>query len=308
MSAIDTAIVGAITDCLRLDSKVVAFECDLACPCNFLEGLRQEFGDRVRIYNGGVEGITGLALGAAIAGLRPVLKLDSSAQFVAAYQFFSDIVAKLPTISNANLDAPLVAICPSGPGLALGIEHDNALESLAAKIDGFCCYFARGASDIAGLLTKALSEERPALILYSPLSEEQIDSASYNGKDLTVIAWGHNYNRAQMIAKKVFEEQASELTVLNLQNIAPLDKDSILKAVSHTHRVVIISDGTETSSFGSELAAFIQKEALDELDAPVIDLPFWYSSLRYLPSFVEYDESFTEYCLNAIKGILSDRY
>ena len=302
----ETAIVEAITNCLRLDSKVVAFECNPVYPCNYLECLTQEFGGRVKVYAGGVEGLTGLALGAAIAGLRPILKFDSSVQFISGYQFFSDIAVKLPTISNANLDAPLVALCPSGPGLPWGLEHDNTLESLAAKIDGLNCYFATG--DISELLAKALSEERPALILYSPLSTECIESESYNGKDLTLIAWGHNYYRAQRIAKKLFEEQASELTVLNLQTIAPLNKDAILKAVSHTHRVVIISDGTELSSFGSELAAFIQKEALDELDTPVLNLTFWHTPARYLTSFTDYDESFTEYCLNAIKRMLSDRY
>ncbi len=302
----DTSILAAIRNCLELDSKVVAFECSSPSLESILGQIEQDYVGRVRICSGAVQGVTGLAFGAAIAGLKPILKFNSPIQFIESYQFFSDIVTKLPIISSANLDAPLVTLCPSGPGLPWGVEHDNALESLAAKIEGLSCFFAT--DDVSELLNEALAEEKPAMIFYSPLDCALEDFPSYSGKDLAVIAWGHNYKRAQRIAKVLREESGYELTVLNLRQIFPFNKEEILKVVSHTHRVVVISDGSQTSSYGNEIASFIQKEALDELDAPVLTIPFWYASMRYLPSYTEYDDKFTRYCLDAIKDLLGDRY
>ena len=302
----DTSILAAIKNCLELDSKVVAFECSSPSLDNVLGQIEQDFVGRVRICNGAVQGVTGLAFGAAIAGLKPILKFNSPIHFIESFQFFSDVVTKLPIISSANLDAPLVTLCPSGPGLPWGVEHDNALESLISKIEGLSCFFAT--DDISELLNEALAEEKPTIILYSPLDSDLEDISNYCGKDLAVIAWGHNYKRAQSIAKKLRDECNYELTVLNLKQIYPLNKEEILKVVSHTHRVVVISDGSQTSSYGNEIASFIQKEALDELDAPVLTIPFWHTAMRYLPSFTEYDEKFTRYCFDTIKDLLSDKY
>ncbi|MGI6524483.1 MAG: alpha-ketoacid dehydrogenase subunit beta [Bdellovibrionota bacterium] len=310
------AVTEALFAAMSEDSKVLAFECTFErnTPTATWSKLIDTFSpQRARSVNGYTSAVIGTALGMTIAGLRPIVRLDSPAQILSAYQFLFDAVSKLPQISGGNLNSPLIITAPSGAGTPYGPQHDVAIDTLTAIIPNLSVVVPSNAYEAKGLLCASFQEDHPVLILESPLLYDSLADTpqeSYSlpleettvlrsGHDLTLIAWGHHVRRACYIADRLNSENI-KCDVLNLRSLAPLDLDTITLSVEKTHRVAIIDDGPTQAGFGTILAAIIQRELFSHLKSPIKVISFWEELPRYLPKIKEYDTAFTHRCLTEL--------
>ena len=316
----DEALNEALASTLSTDNRVLALECTLESesPSAIWQNLLSKYsGQQVKSTPGSPATLVGIATGAAIAGLKPVLRFHSPAQLLAGCQFLTSTLGRIPTITNNNLDAPAVIIAPSGPGLPFGTQHDIALESILSNIPDILVIYVSGAYEMKGCLLAAIQEERPVIILESPLlrdKKENVPETDYilsfdetpllhSGQDLTLLAWGYNVKRALNISNEL-ENSNIQCDVINIRTLNHLDLGTIANSVQKTHRVAIIEDDFSIGSFGGQLSAKIQKEFFSQINHPIERFSFWKGTPHYLPHLDECDKSFTENCILELRKSL----
>jgi pyruvate/2-oxoglutarate/acetoin dehydrogenase E1 component len=260
------------------------------------KGLLEEFGcDRVRSTPISESAIIGSALGAAMTGVRTVAELmyiDFSG--VAMDQIINQ-VAKMTYMSGGNAKVPIVIRTQEGGGRGNAAQHSQCLEGLFFHIPGLKIVMPSNAYDARGLLKTAIRDDNPVMfiehkMLYAtksaipdeeyliPLGQADIKR---KGKDVTIVTISYMVTVALQAATRLAEE-GIEAEVIDLRTLVPLDIETVLKSVRNTNRVVIVHEECRRGGFGAEIAAQIQEQAFDFLDAPVErvgakDVPMPYS-------------------------------
>jgi pyruvate dehydrogenase E1 component beta subunit len=261
------------------------------------QGLLEEFGDRRVIDTPITEhGFGGLGVGAAMAGLRPVVEFMTFNFAMQAIDHIINSAAKTRYMSGGQLGCPIVFRGPNGAASRVGAQHSQCYASWYGHVPGLKVVAPYGAADAKGLLKTAIRDPNPIIfleneILYGrsfevPEGEHLVPIGSAAvvraGKDVTIagfsIAVGYALEAAEMLAGEGIEAE-----VIDLRSIRPLDAETIAASVARTHRLVTVEEGWPFAGIGAEIAALVMERCFDELDAPVarvhgVDIPLPYAA------------------------------
>ncbi|MEO3706880.1 alpha-ketoacid dehydrogenase subunit beta [Trichormus azollae] len=228
---------------------------------------------------------TGIAVGAAMTGLRPIIEGMNMGFLLLAFNQISNNAGMLRYTSGGNFKIPMVIRGPGGVGKQLGAEHSQRLEAYFQAVPGLKIVACSTPYNAKGLLKAAVRDNNPVLffehvLLYNlkeNLPEEEyvlpLDKAEVvrRGKDVTILTYSRmRYHVTQAV--KTLEKQGYDPEVIDLISLKPLDFDTIGPSVRKTHRVVIVEECMRTGGIGAELTASINDSLFDELDAPVLRL------------------------------------
>lgn len=259
-------------------------------------GLLKEFGARRVVDTPIAElGFTGIGVGAAMVGLRPVIEMMTMNFALLAIDQIVNGAAKVRYMSGGQIGCPLVIRGPGGAALQLGAQHSQAFESWYANIPGLKVVMPATPADAKGLLKSAIRDDNPVIfiegeMLYNqkgevPEGEHLIPLGRADikrpGNDVTIICHSKTVAPAMNAAKSLADEGV-DAEVVDLRTIRPLDQDAILASVAKTHRVVVAEEGWGFAGVGAQVVDLIQREAFDDLDSPVIrvhqaDVPMPYN-------------------------------
>lgn len=262
------------------------------------EGLLEKFGpDKIIDTPISEAAFSGLAVGAAMMGMRPVVEfMFWSFCYVAFDQIFNN-AASIRYMSGGLINVPIVFRGPANGGTNVGATHSHTPENFAANTPGLKVICPSTPADAKGMMKAAIRDNDPVCvmentILYNlkgevPEEEDFIIPLGKartvcQGNDLSIIAHGHSVMVALQVAETLQEKHGVSVEVLDLRSIRPLDLDAILHTVRKTNRVLLVEENKPFCGVDSQIAYLIQEHAFDHLDAPVkrvsaIDVPQAYS-------------------------------
>jgi pyruvate dehydrogenase E1 component subunit beta len=261
-------------------------------------GLLEEFGERrVRDTPISENTIVGMGVGAAMTGLRPVVELMTINFSLLALDQIVNHAAHIHYMFGGAAKVPLVVRMPQGAGHQLGPTHSHCLEAMYLHVPGLLVAVPSTASDAKGLLKAAIRDDNPVIFieheyLYGqrgdvPEGDDHVvnfgqAAVRREGTDVTIIGISRMAVTAEKAATILAEQHDVEAEVIDPRTLRPLDLDTILASVRKTNRVVIVEEGWPHGGVGANLAALIQEQAFDDLDAPIVrvtgaDLPMPYS-------------------------------
>jgi pyruvate dehydrogenase E1 component beta subunit len=281
------AVRAALTEEMERDERVVLLGEDIGVYGGthlITDGLLERFGPRRVIDTPIAEGgFTGAAIGMAMMGLRPVVEMMTwNFSFQAADQIIQN-AAKLRYFSGGQASVPLVLRGPNGGGVQLSAQHTHSLESFYGHFPGLKVVSPATPADAKGLLLAAIRDPDPVLVLeagalYGTKGEVAEGDAvvpfgrariARVGTDVTLIGYGRQVMMLERAAETLAAEEGISAEVLDLRSIRPLDERTIVASVRKTHRAVVVQEQWRLFSVASEVAALLQEQAFDELDAPV---------------------------------------
>jgi len=265
------------------------------------QGMLDEFGPK-RVIDTPISelGFTGVAVGAAQQGLRPIVEYMTWNFAVLALDQILNTASKMLAMSGGQVSCPIVFRGPNGSAGQLGAQHSTAFESYYANIPGLKVISVSNPYDAKGLLKQAIRyEEDPVIFMesevmygekgevpeeeyYIPVGKADIKRA---GRDVTIVSWNKMMKVALGAAAELEKENISA-EVIDMRTIRPLDWMTILESVKKTNRLVIVEEQWPFASISSEIAYRIQKEGFDYLDAPVRRITAADAPLHYAPNLV----------------------
>jgi pyruvate dehydrogenase E1 component beta subunit len=275
---------------MRSDPRVFVLGEDVAegGPYTATKGLAEEFGaDRVRNTPISEAAITGVAIGAAQAGLRPVLEIMYVDFLTLALDQLVNAAAKAHLMSGGQLSVPLVLRTQGGAGYRGGAQHSQSLEAWLTHVPGLKVVMPATATDAAGLLASAIEDPNPVVFvenktLYFRREEVRDEAVPLGvartvraGRDVTIVATSRMVHEAVTAAERLAAD-GIEAEVIDPRTLVPLDLDAIVASVRRTNRLVIAHEAVTHGGFGAEIAAAVQAAAFDDLDAPIarVGAPF----------------------------------
>ncbi|KAF1084964.1 2-oxoisovalerate dehydrogenase subunit beta [Sporotomaculum syntrophicum] len=259
-------------------------------------GLLEEFGPR-RVKDTPVSeaGIAGLAVGASVMGLLPVVEIMFNPFFTIAADQIVNHAAKLRYLSGGKSKFPLVVRIKTGAGMGAGCQHSHNLEAWLAHSPGLKVVMPATPADAKGLLKSAIRDENPVIFIEDiilhwvpgPVPEEDytipigVADIKKPGTDVTVVTWSKALGTAFKAAGQL-EQEGISVEIVDLRSLVPLDEATVLESVRKTGRLVVLHEATRTGGFGGEIAALAAEKAFDALKAPVLrvtapDIPVPYS-------------------------------
>ena len=281
------AVREAISDAMTRDDRVFLMGEDVGhyggCYAVSM-GLLDQFGpERIRDTPLSESGFTGAGIGAAMAGMRPIVELMTVNFSLLALDQILNSAATLRHMSNNQFGVPLVIRMATGAGKQLAAQHSHSLEGWYAHIPGLRVLAPATLEDARGMLQTALDDPDPVLIfenvmLYNAegmLSETagrvDIDRAALRrtGDDLTIITYGGSLEKCLAAAEKLGDEHQIGADVIDLRTLRPLDMETILASVEKTRRVLIVDEGWRSGSLAAEIGMRLAEDAFFELDAPL---------------------------------------
>ena len=260
-------------------------------------GLTEKFGiERVRETPISESTFCGAGVGAAIAGMRPVVEVQIFDFVTLMMDMLVNQAAKFRFMNGGTGKVPLVVRGPQGGGIRMAAQHSQSLEAWFAHIPGLVVIAPSTPYDAKGLLTAAIRDDNPVVFLEhkmlylgqtGPVPQESyaipIGKADIKraGTDVTIVATQLMVERA-LSAARVLEREGISAEVIDPRTIKPLDEETILASVRKTNRLVIVHEACLTGGFGAEVSAMVMEKAFDWLDAPVIrvaaqDVPIPYN-------------------------------
>ena len=228
-------------------------------------------------------GFTGAAIGMAMLGMRPIVEMMTwNFSFQAADQIIQN-AAKLRYFSGGQASVPLVIRGPNGGGVQLSAQHTHSLEGFYGHFPGLRVVSPATPADAKGMMLTAIRDPDPVVFLEAgalygtkgevPDGDETVPFGKANvareGTDVTLVAYGRQVNLLLRIAEKLANEDNINAEVIDLRSIRPFDEATILDSVRKTNRAVVVQEQWRWFSVASEVAALIQEQAFDDLDAPV---------------------------------------
>ena len=247
------------------------------------KGFMDEFGaNRVIDTPISESGFTGMSVGAALRGLRPVVEIMYIDFFSVCFDPIINQAAKMRYMTAGQVNVPIVIRAPQGAGRRNAGQHSQSLEALLTHIPGLKVVTPATPYDAKGLLKAAIRDNDPVVFIEHKLlyaSKGDVPKDEYiiplgkadlkrTGKDVTIIAYSRQVNFALQAAKEL-AEAGIDAEVLDLRSLVPLDWEAIAESVKKTHRVVIVQEAVKRGGYAGEIAAQIQEELFDELDAPI---------------------------------------
>lgn len=280
------ALLSAMQEEMRRDKKVFIMGEEVAQyqgAYKVTQGLLAEFGDKRVIDTPITEhGFAGIAVGAALAGLRPIVEFMT---FNFAMQAFDQIInsaAKTNYMSGGQLGCPIVFRGPNGAAARVGAQHSQNFAATYAHIPGLKVIAPYSAEDCKGLLISAIRDDNPVIFLENEIMYGQTFSVPKTvnpieigkakilrkGSDVTIVAFSLQVGYA-LAAADILATAGISAEVIDLRTIKPLDEEAIIASVVKTNRLVTVEEGWFFSGIGATISAIIMRDAFDHLDAPV---------------------------------------
>jgi pyruvate/2-oxoglutarate/acetoin dehydrogenase E1 component len=303
------AICRALADEMRADPSVMVLGEDVGAAGGVFkatEGLFEEFGPmRVRDTPISETAILGAAVGAAMAGMRPVAEMMFIEFLGVALDQVVTQAAKMCYLSAGQFSVPMVVRASAGAGLGFGAQHSQTLETWLLNTPGLKVASPSGSRSAYRVLRAAIRDPDPVVVLepralyftredFDPAAElpSSLGSARRvrGGDAATVVALGQMVRVAAQAAESVAETWPVDL--LDLETILPWDRASVLESVARTHRLIVVEENPYTGGWGADVVAHVVERGWDSLDAPPVrvtcpDVPVPFSAAlerRYLPS------------------------
>jgi pyruvate dehydrogenase E1 component beta subunit len=322
------ALRDALAEEMRSDESVFVMGEDVGVfqgAFKVTEGLLDEFGEkRVRDTPISENTIVGMGVGAAMAGLRPVVELMTVNFALLAMDQIVNHMAAIPYMFNGQVRVPMVVRMPGGGGHQLGPTHSHSLEALFLHIPGLLVAAPSTPADGKGLLKAAIRDDNPVIFiehetLYGSRGEipdgegdgiVNFGEAAVRreGTDVTIVGILRMADVAQKAAKTLANEHRVEAEVIDPRTLRPLDLDTILRSVRKTNRVVVVEEGWPHGGVGANIAALIAEQAFDHLDAPPqrvtgADVPMPYAK-RLEQAAIPHAEHVVSAALATLEGTL----
>ena len=281
------AVNQALHDAMQVDDSVFVIGEDVAAaggPFKATRGLLETFGPE-RVYDAPIAEavITGVAVGAAMTGMRPVAEIMFMDFITLAMDQIVNQAAKARSMFGGQASLPLVIRAPHGGGLNAGPQHSQCLEAWFAHVPGLKVVCPANAADAYGLIRSAIDDPDPVIVvenktLYAakgqlsddpqaiPIGEATI---ARPGRDVTVVTYGAMVREALAAADQLTIEGV-DVEVVDLRSIQPWDEAMVLSSLARTHRLVVAHEAVEAFGVGAEVVARMADIGFDELDAPII--------------------------------------
>ncbi len=246
-------------------------------------GLFDEFPGRVLDTPISETAIVGHAVGAAAAGLRPVVEIMFIDFMGVCMDELFNQAAKMRYMFGGKAKVPMVVRTPCGGGMTASAQHSQCIEAWFTHIPGIKTIMPSTPADAKGLMAAAIRDDNPVMYIEHkqllamsgevpegeyviPLGKADIKRA---GSDVTIVAWSWMLHKALAAADQLAKEGISA-EVVDLRTLVPLDKECILQSVAKTNRLVVVNEAVRTSGFAGEIAAIVVEEGFDLLDAPIV--------------------------------------
>jgi pyruvate/2-oxoglutarate/acetoin dehydrogenase E1 component len=260
------------------------------------KGLLDEFGPK-RVLDTPITelGFTGLGVGAAMAGLRPIVEMMTFNFSLLALDQIVNSAAKMLYMSGGQVGAPMVIRGPGGAGHQLSAQHSQALEAWFCHIPGLKVVTPSTPADAKGLLKTSIRDNNPVIFIESEVLyglKGEVPEGEYTiplgvaeikrpGNDVTVVAHAKMVHVAIEAAKELANE-GIEAEIIDPRTLRPLDTETILQSIRKTNRAVIVEEGWPFCGIGAQVVDTIQHQAFDYLDAPILrvtglDIPMPYA-------------------------------
>lgn len=283
-------------------------------------GLWKEFGDKRVVDTPITElGFAGLGVGAAMAGLRPVIEFMTFNFSILAADQIINHAAKMLYMSGGEFKVPIVFRGPNGSAFQVSSQHSQALEAMYANFPGLKVVMPSTAADAKGLLKSSIRDDNPVIFMEQermygikgevPEDEDftiplGVADIKREGTDCTIVARSMTVPLALQAAEKIKEEFDVSVEVIDPRTIKPLDVDTIVDSVRKTNRLVIAEESHAFASVGAEITYQVMDHAFDHLDAPIkrvstVEAPMPYAKnleAAALPSVEKIIEAVKEVC------------
>lgn len=262
------------------------------------EGMLEAFGAKRVVDTPIAEaGFAGIGIGAAMAGLRPIIEFMTWNFSAVAFDQILNNAAKMYQMSGGQLRVPIVFRGPNGAARQVGAQHSHAMETFYTQVPGLWVCAPATARDAKGLLKAAIREDNPVIFLEGEtlyglkgeVPDEDEDEVipfgkariAREGEHATIVAWGRAYYEAMRAAESLAKE-GIECDVIDPRTLRPLDHASIVASVQKTNRCVVAHEHWPYAGPGAEIVDRVQREAFDYLDAPILrvsgrDVPMPYA-------------------------------
>jgi pyruvate dehydrogenase E1 component beta subunit len=315
---------GAITEALELEMRrdpdvYVAGEDvgRMGGVMGVTAGLLEEFGpERVRDTPVSETAIVGHAVGAAAAGLRPVVELQLADFMTVCADELINQAAKMRYMFGGKATVPMVVRAVTGAGTRSAAQHSQSPESLLLNFPGLKVAYPSTPRDAKGLLITAIRDDNPVIFfehkvfyyVLGPVPEGEftipfgVADVRKEGEDVTLVAWGGMVSACEEAAEELASD-GIQAEIIDPRTLAPFDKETVLESVKKTGRLVIVHEAPKTGGFGGEIAAIVAEEGFDFLDAPIRRIGAPDTPVPYAPVLEDAYLPNAERIIEVVKGM-----
>ncbi len=262
------------------------------------EGMLEKFGTK-RVIDAPIteSGFTGISIGAAMVGLRPIVEYMTWNFSAVAFDQILNNAAKMRQMSGGQLHVPIVLRAPNGSARQVAAQHSHAMEHFYTHVPGLKVVAPSTCEDAKGLIKSAIRDDDPVLFMESetlynlkgtipvdpdfvvPFGKARIAKP---GTDVTIISWSRLVH-VSLEAAAALEKEGISAEVIDVRSLRPLDEETLVESVRKTHRAVVAYEGWPYGGVGAEIVDRIQRLAFDDLDAPILrvttrDVPMPYNA------------------------------
>lgn len=316
------ALGEAISEEMRRDEKVFLMGEEVAeynGAYKVSQGMLDEFGPKRVIDTPITElGFTGIGIGAAMNGLRPIIEFMTYNFSLVAIDQIINGAAKMMSMSGGQFPVPIVFRGPTGNAGQLSSQHSQNFESWYANTPGLKVVVPSNPKDAKGLLKASVRDDDPVIYMESelmyadkgevpedddfliPIGEADIVR---EGSDVTIVSFGKMMKVANEAAQELAKDDISA-EVIDLRTIRPIDYEAVVNSVKKTNRLVIVEEAWPLGAISSEITYHIQRHAFDYLDAPIRRINNWDVPLPYAPTLIEPVLPNVQKTLEACKDVL----
>jgi len=324
------AISEAIDQEMARDSRVFVMGEDVGVYGGIFgatQGLYQKYGpERVRDTPISEAGFIGAAVGAAAAGMRPIVELMFVDFFGVTFDQIFNHMAKNHYMSGGQVKLPIVLMTAIGGGYNDAAQHSQVLYSIFAHVPGLKVVIPSTSYDAKGLMIQAIRDDNPVVYFfhkglmglpwmpYPETAVTHVPEESYTipfgkadikreGKDITIVTAALMVHKA-LEAASILEKEGISVEVIDVRTLVPLDKETIIESVKKTHRLLIVDEDYLSYGMTGEIAAVVAEEALEYLDAPIKRLAVPNVPIPYSRPLEQYVIPSTERIIQIIKSIV----
>jgi pyruvate dehydrogenase E1 component beta subunit len=282
------------------------------------QGMLDEFGDKRIIDTPIAElGFAGIAVGAAMNGLRPIVEFMTFNFSLVAIDQVINSAAKMYQMSGGQFNMPMVFRGPTASAGQLGAQHSQAFENWYANCPGLKVVVPSNPYDAKGLLKTAIRDNDPVIFMESEQmygDKGEVPEEEYlipigkavvkrEGTDVTIVSFGKIIKVAYAAAEELAKEGVN-VEIIDLRTVRPIDYDTVIESVKKTNRLVILEEAWPLANISTEITYMVQKRAFDYLDAPIIRVNTADTPLGYAPTFVEAFLPSVKQVMDAVKSVM----
>jgi pyruvate dehydrogenase E1 component beta subunit len=282
------------------------------------QGMLDEFGpDRILDTPIAELGFTGIGVGAAMNGVRPIIEFMTFNFSLVAIDQIINSAAKMMSMSGGQYSVPIVFRGPTGNAGMLSSQHSQNFENWFANTPGLKVVVPSNPYDAKGLLKTAIRDDDPVIFMESELmygDKGEVPQEEYlipigladikrQGKDVTIVTFGKILKVAMAAAAELEKENISA-EVIDLRSVRPIDFKSVIESIKKTNRLMIVEEAWPLASISSEITYHVQRYAFDYLDAPIMRVTSLDAPLPYAPTLIQAILPNVEKTVKAVKAVM----